>query len=533
MRVANLQLDSAARRAWISAGAPILALVGVVLLLAFALVANFARTQDESFRQESRRLVEGAVEGRVRAASNLTLDYAMWNDAYANVTQRWNAGWIEDNLYSAVASALVVIRADGSIRYAWTADGESVTLAREATHAALAFAQLPSPDAMDNQDLVVTTSFNHNGRATIVAIAPISREDAAERQRRNRSLTTDYLLIVDIIDASEMAAIGQSLDLEGFSVGETTASPDVVTFAPGRADLGILSWRDERPGSAAFAGQITPIVLCLIVIGALTIFVSRRLVASNIQAAARAESALESSRLRAEFIATMSHELRTPLNAIIGYSELIEESAEPTPNGTAIRTDAGRVLSAARHLRQLVTDILDHSRIDSGRLRLSIENVPVAGALAEAAEFADPLAIAQGLAFSIIDNTGGADVAADDVRLRQCLINLIGNAIKFTRDGHVRVQARLEHRNDGAFVVFDVVDTGIGIEPAALTRLFQPFVQANEQIQVKFGGTGLGLSISQKLARAMGGVITATSEFGKGSTFSLALPAARKGLRAA
>jgi signal transduction histidine kinase len=533
LRIANLQLDPAARRAWISAGAPILALVGVVLLLAFTLVASFARTQDENFRQESRRLVQGAIDGRVHAVSNLTLDYAMWDDAYANVTRRWNARWIEDNFYSAVANALIIMRADGTIRYTWTMDGESASLATDAAGAVLALTRLPAPEEAQNENLVATTGFSHNGNATIVAVAPISFEDASARQARDPSRPTDYLLIVDVIDEQELATIGHSLDLESFSFGATPPAGHVVTFAPGRNELGVLSWRDERPGSAAFALQMAPIVACLFLVGALTILVSRKLVAANIQSAARAESALESSRLRAEFIATMSHELRTPLNAIIGYSELIEETASDTPVGATIRTDAGRVLSAARHLRQLVTDILDHSRIDSGRLRLSIENVAVAGALAEAAEFAEPLAASQGISFSIADETGGADVAADDIRLRQCLINLVGNAIKFTRDGHVRLKARVEHRAEGAFIVFDVVDTGIGIEPSVLARLFQPFVQANEQIQLRYGGTGLGLSISQKLARAMGGVITATSELGKGSTFSLALPAARKSLRAA
>lgn len=533
MTIAKLRLDPAARQAWISAGAPILALVGVVLLLAIVVVANFARVQDRNFQDESRRLVQGAINGRVHAVSNLTLDYAMWNDAYTNVTARWDAAWIENNFYSAVANALVIVRADGTIRYTWVMEGESETLATDAVRAAIARGAWPSPDESENANLVAAGAFTHDGNPGVLAIAPISFEEATERQERDRRRPTDYLVIVDIVDSAEMATVGQSLDLEGLSFGTPPTDRGLVTLAPGAANLDVLYWRDEQPGSAAFASQMAAIVFCLLLIGALTIFVSRRLVAANIQSAARAEAASESSRLRAEFIATMSHELRTPLNAIIGYTEMIEETADETPDGAAIRTDAGRILTAAHHLRQLVTDILDHSRIDSGRLRLAIENVSVAGALAEAADFAAPLAKAQGVAFSFADETGGADVAADDVRLRQCLINLIGNAIKFTRDGHVRVKARLEHRSDGAFVVFDVIDTGIGIAPAALTRLFQPFVQANEQIQVRYGGTGLGLSISQKLARAMGGVITATSELDKGSTFSLALPAARKSLRAA
>lgn len=512
-----------------------MALVGVVLVLALAVVANFARIQDRNFEQETQRLVQGAIDGHVRAVSNLTLDYAMWDDAYERVTVRWDAEWIESNFYSAVANALVVMRANGETRYSWAMEGETATLSANAVRAALANVTLPAPDEATNENLVTTTAFMHEGNLVLLALAPITLEEPEARAAGNARRPTDYLAIVDVIDTVDLASFGQSLDLEDLQFGRRAASSEIVTLAPQPhdADFGVLSWRNERPGSAAFAGQMLPIALCLLVVGAMTLLVSRRLVSAHVHQAARAEAALESSRLRAEFIATMSHELRTPLNAIIGYSELIEETAEATSSGKAIRTDAGRVLTAAKHLRQLVTDILDHSRIDSGRLRLAIESVSVAGAIAEAAEFAEPLAKAQGVAFSVADDTGGADVAADDMRLRQCLINLIGNAVKFTRDGQVRVKARLEQRTDGTFVVFDVTDTGIGIEPAALTRLFQPFVQANEQIQVKYGGTGLGLSISQKLARAMGGVISATSELGKGSTFSLALPAARKALRAA
>ncbi|UPT61927.1 MAG: ATP-binding protein [Hyphomonadaceae bacterium JAD_PAG50586_4] len=189
-----------------------------------------------------------------------------------------------------------------------------------------------------------------------------------------------------------------------------------------------------------------------------------------------------------------------------------------------MRTDTNRILGAAKHLRQLVTDILDHARIDSGRIALNVEAMPVEGMLEEIAEISEPLATAQNTVLSITDPGKGLDVLADDVRVRQILINLVGNAIKFTENGDIELSAQINRSGDA--VELSVHDTGIGIAPEELARLFQPFVQANAEIQKKYGGTGLGLSISQKLARAMGGAISATSTPGKGSTFTLTLPLA-------
>jgi signal transduction histidine kinase len=172
----------------------------------------------------------------------------------------------------------------------------------------------------------------------------------------------------------------------------------------------------------------------------------------------------------------------------------------------------------------LVTDILDHARIDSGRIALNVEAMPVEGMLEEIAEISEPLAMGQNTVLSITDPGKGLDVLADDVRVRQILINLVGNAIKFTKNGDIELSAQINRSGDA--IEFSVRDTGIGIAPDELARLFQPFVQANAEIQKKYGGTGLGLSISQKLARAMGGAISATSAPGKGSTFTLTLPLA-------
>jgi signal transduction histidine kinase len=262
------------------------------------------------------------------------------------------------------------------------------------------------------------------------------------------------------------------------------------------------------------------------------VLIARRLAATYVQSIARADAALEASRLKSEFIATMSHELRTPLNAIIGYAELIQEEAAPLGE-RVIAQDAGRVVNAAKHLRQLVNDILDQSRIDAGRLQFTIERVAVAGILADVVELAAPFAHANGNTLRVEDPTPGLEALADDVRIRQCLLNLVGNAAKSTTQGSIMVSARRERTPEGDFIVFDVADTGPGVAQEAMERLFQPFMQVEAALEGKHGGAGLGLSIARKLALAMGGDIRARSEVGRGSVFSLSIPAAPAEVREA
>jgi signal transduction histidine kinase len=195
-------------------------------------------------------------------------------------------------------------------------------------------------------------------------------------------------------------------------------------------------------------------------------------------------------------------------------------------NENDIRTDAGRITAAAWHLLRMVNDILDHSRIDAQTERAPVEPVEVRHLLAEVEEVMAPQARARGNVLSIATEADVYSVSANPVRLRQCLLNLVGNAIKFTKDGAISVRARTVRQDVRAYVAFDVTDSGIGIAPAVLGRLFAPFVQGDGSIAREYGGAGLGLSIARKLARAMGGDVTVVSEPGKGSTFTLLIPAA-------
>jgi signal transduction histidine kinase len=246
----------------------------------------------------------------------------------------------------------------------------------------------------------------------------------------------------------------------------------------------------------------------------------------------RAFAELDKARVAAEqaniaksqFLATMSHELRTPLNAIIGYGEMLMEAAEERGADDEV-DDLKRIHSAAHRLLAMINDILDLSKIEAGAAMLAVETINVEDLVQEVIGTVTPSAAANGNAISV-DVLAPLGVAqTDGFKLSQCLLNLMANAAKFTKDGHVKLRAHREIADGAAWLVFEVIDTGIGIAPEAQARLFQPFVQADATTTRAYGGTGLGLAITRRLARLMGGDVTLKSALGKGSAFTLRIPA--------
>jgi signal transduction histidine kinase/DNA-binding response OmpR family regulator len=240
-------------------------------------------------------------------------------------------------------------------------------------------------------------------------------------------------------------------------------------------------------------------------------------------AGANAELA-QASRLKSQFLANMSHELRTPLNAIIGYTELLLEEAHDVGREGNVET-LERVLRAGRHLLALVNDILDLSKIEAGRMDLHIETYPIALVIHDVAGTIAPLAEQNSNRLAVECTPEIGTIRADARRLQQALLNLAGNAAKFTADGVITLSARRESIDDVDWVIITVADTGIGMTPEQMSVVFQDFVQADASTTRKYGGTGLGLAIARRFCRLMGGDITVESELGRGSTFTLRLPA--------
>jgi signal transduction histidine kinase len=217
----------------------------------------------------------------------------------------------------------------------------------------------------------------------------------------------------------------------------------------------------------------------------------------------------------------MSHELRTPLNAIIGVSEMLREDAEATKQDLE---PLDRVLGAGRHLLALINDILDLSKIEAGRMELQLEDFALVPLIDGVAKTVEPLVARNGN--QLVARCDGAIglLHADSMRLRQALLNLMSNANKFTERGTISVDARHGQENGREWVTIAVADTGIGMTPEQMGKLFQEFSQASSTTASKYGGTGLGLVISRRFCQMMGGDITVESEVGRGSTFTIRLP---------
>jgi PAS domain S-box-containing protein len=238
---------------------------------------------------------------------------------------------------------------------------------------------------------------------------------------------------------------------------------------------------------------------------------------------AAVDASEDASRAKSAFLANMSHELRTPLNAVIGYSEMLTEEARDR-GLEVLLPDLGKIHSSGKHLLRLINDILDLSKIDAGKMELFAEVFDVPALVREVSGTIRPLAERRGNAMELRCGDDVRRMRADLTRVRQVLLNLMSNAAKFTENGRVALEVDRVVVNGQPWMQFGVKDTGIGLRPEQLGKLFKAFSQADASTTRKYGGTGLGLAISRQLCQMMGGEVTVESTLGQGSVFTMLLP---------
>ncbi|MCU1262661.1 MAG: domain S-box [Bryobacterales bacterium] len=276
---------------------------------------------------------------------------------------------------------------------------------------------------------------------------------------------------------------------------------------------------NQRSSSAERKSSIAGIVTMAASIGLFFIVAF-----TNLRLKREKDAALVASQAKSTFLANMSHELRTPLNAIIGYSEMLEEEATDSGN-SAIVGDLQKIRGAGKHLLELINSVLDLSKIEAGKMDLYLETFSIAAIADEVMSTVQPVAQKNS---NLLLKTCPVDIGsmhADLTKIRQSLLNLLSNACKFTQNGTVSLSITREVVEGSEWIDFAVQDTGVGLTQEQIDGLFEAFTQADPSTTRKFGGTGLGLAITRRFCQMMGGDIRIQSQPGKGSTFTLHLPA--------
>ena len=264
---------------------------------------------------------------------------------------------------------------------------------------------------------------------------------------------------------------------------------------------------------------------------ALALSDSHRRMEREVEARRRAEAAaLEVARIKDSFLHIISHELRTPLNAVIGYTEILLEEDQDVPL-RQVRGDHEKIAVSANRLLALIDDLLDLAKIEAGKAAVAVESVEVAALAEHVLATVASAAADNRTTLRLRCEDGLPPLHTDRGKLRRILLHLLGNACKFTRDGIVRLTIRFEQVGRPSFV-FEVSDTGIGMDAETLARLFTPFTQGDASTTRRYGGTGLGLAICGHYCNMLGGQISAESTPGNGARFTVRLPTERMDPRA-
>jgi PAS domain S-box-containing protein len=401
--------------------------------------------------------------------------------------------------------------------------------------------------------LYATASVLRDAKGNIVGAIEVIR-DITERKQAEEQIQLlgqivqqmkDAVILTESTPESRIRYVNDAFCATyGYAKDEILGQPSSVLLAGDEVDYARLAaerdeavartgqhrteYRDRRKDGSSFWVSNTSSVLYIgearepYDLGIVRDITERKRAEKELKAAKAA--AEQANQAKSDFLANMSHELRTPLNAIIGYSEMLMEDAEDEGLDTFV-SDLDKIRIAGRHLLDLINDVLDLSKIEAGRMELYLETFDVASMIHDVASTVQPLMEKNANSLEVHVGCELGAMHSDLTKVRQSLFNLLSNAAKFTERGRISLEAIREPVDGADWLTFRVSDTGIGMTPEQMGKLFQAFSQAETSTTRKYGGTGLGLAITRRFCRSLGGDVAVESEYGVGSVFTIRLPA--------
>ena len=510
--------------------------IGVAAVVGWGVTAAMGQT-DRSAQAREERLVANGLGLRAAEIRKVLETETVWDDAVENLDLTWNTAWAQANLvqfFTTTSGFELVYVFDGQDRVRIAHEG-ALAASRRVTPPAMARLlrevrdkeRLRGPIAprsvsrtLISKPLQASEIAVIDGRIYVLAASLVQPDFGSRRP----SARAPIVLVGEEIDAAFVRRMARyyMLDAARLEPAGTAAAPgwarSPLKDSSGRV-LAYLSWRPQKPAADLAERIAAPaaLLVALSLISALA-FVMRERRQRRVLTEARA-AAEQASEAKSAFLANMSHEVRTPLNGMMGMTQLLLQGA-PTPEQKPL---LDIILESCRGLATVLNDVLDLSKMEAGQLDIEIAEFDLEACLAAACRPFE-LARAEGVRFELIaDESVRGRWLGDGGRLRQIVANLVGNAVKFTPQGWVRVSAAVEN----GLLTLTVSDSGLGIPRDRLTEVFEEYVQADPSTSRRFGGTGLGLPISRRLARMMGGAVTVDSVEGQGSTFRLTVPLQR------
>lgn len=526
------------------------AAIVVACIVVILWVLNVASASvDATEANGERRLLRSVFDTYQNNLSRGVADYASWDELYTNFTGTRRSNWEKENLGPYIARTfgvdLVAVTSDnGSVVYRYSKDrhdNASISPADSDTLARLTL--LASKTKLPDTASPISGVIEFNNIASLVSASPILPTSPIRSSDRSGF----SLVEIRAIDSQFLSKIENDFGIVGLHATRSLATGVALRTPMNTASGLVLTWTPSKVGHRLFMRVLVPVVAVgiLMLVGFLGLAALWRKIVDHIRAnetrvlnaeiettRAQAHAAGEMARNKSAFIANMSHELRTPLNAIIGFSEFIERETLGPIGVPKYREYIADINKSGHHLLKIINDILLVSKIEVGKFKPKMENLPLADILNDSVQMLEVIAARRKIRLNTSRFSYHPMVYADGRALRQILINVISNAVKFSPEDET-VDIECTGTDSNGAVDLRVVDRGCGIPPETLRELGKPFVQAEGTYSRKFDGTGLGLAICYRLAEQMGASIDVTSAMKVGTTVRILIKGAQAKPRAA